>query len=264
MVTPSLVIVGAPNFLSRTTLRPRGPSVTLTASASLSTPRSSARRASSSKLRIFAMSFLSAFLRMDLPARVAPGRQGRRKIAAVVWTFLRRVRQGAAAAGRSTQRGTPRPRGGGPGRSASGLLLDDGEDVARREHEVLLAGVLDLGAAVLAVEDDVADLDVQRETVAVVVDATRADREDGALLGLLLGGVRDDDARGSGGLGLVGLYDDAVLERLDADLGGGHGVTPLLGCALCVAGPICSGFWSCLRRRVVAVAGVNRPSPAVP
>ncbi len=33
-VTPSLVIVGDPNFLSITTLRPLGPSVTLTASAS--------------------------------------------------------------------------------------------------------------------------------------------------------------------------------------------------------------------------------------
>ena len=42
MVTPSLVIVGAPHFLSRTTLRPFGPSVTATASASLSTPASSA------------------------------------------------------------------------------------------------------------------------------------------------------------------------------------------------------------------------------
>src|SRR5665213_615052 len=31
MVTPSFVIVGAPNFLSITTLRPLGPSVTLTA-----------------------------------------------------------------------------------------------------------------------------------------------------------------------------------------------------------------------------------------
>ena len=30
-VTPSLVIVGLPHFLSRTTLRPRGPRVTLTA-----------------------------------------------------------------------------------------------------------------------------------------------------------------------------------------------------------------------------------------
>src|SRR3712207_1521696 len=55
MVTPSLVMVGAPNFLSRTTLRPRGPRVTLTASASLSTPRSSARRASSLNLMILAM-----------------------------------------------------------------------------------------------------------------------------------------------------------------------------------------------------------------
>ena len=38
-VTPSLVIVGAPNFLSRTTLRPLGPRVTFTASASWLTPR---------------------------------------------------------------------------------------------------------------------------------------------------------------------------------------------------------------------------------
>src|SRR5215212_5954015 len=53
--TPSLVIVGAPNFFSRTTLRPFGPSVTLTALASLSTPASSARRAASSNFRIFGM-----------------------------------------------------------------------------------------------------------------------------------------------------------------------------------------------------------------
>src|SRR2546423_10035728 len=53
--TPSLVMVGAPNFFSRTTLRPFGPSVTLTALASLSTPASSARRADSSNFRIFGM-----------------------------------------------------------------------------------------------------------------------------------------------------------------------------------------------------------------
>ena len=53
------------------------------------------------------------------------------------------------------------------------LLLDDGEDVARGEDEVLLAGVLDLGAAVLAVDDLVADRDVERDAVAVVVDAAR-------------------------------------------------------------------------------------------
>src|ERR687891_335734 len=49
IVAPSFVIVGAPNFLSSTTYRPLGPRVTLTASASWLTPRSSARRASSLK-----------------------------------------------------------------------------------------------------------------------------------------------------------------------------------------------------------------------
>ena len=50
IVTPSFVIVGAPYFLSSTTYRPFGPSVTLTASARMFTPRSSARRASSLNL----------------------------------------------------------------------------------------------------------------------------------------------------------------------------------------------------------------------
>ena len=49
METPSLVMVGAPHFLSSTTLRPLGPRVTRTASASLFMPLSRARRASSSK-----------------------------------------------------------------------------------------------------------------------------------------------------------------------------------------------------------------------
>src|SRR4029453_14882881 len=45
-VTPSLVILGAPNLLSITTLRPLGPSVTFTASARMSTPRMMRSRAS--------------------------------------------------------------------------------------------------------------------------------------------------------------------------------------------------------------------------
>ena len=55
MVTPSLVIVGEPYFLSRTTLRPLGPIVTRTASAILSTPRLSPRRAISSNSICLAM-----------------------------------------------------------------------------------------------------------------------------------------------------------------------------------------------------------------
>ena len=55
IVTPSLVIVGAPNFLSKTTLRPFGPNVTFTAFAKASTPRPNARRASSLNNTSFAI-----------------------------------------------------------------------------------------------------------------------------------------------------------------------------------------------------------------
>jgi len=53
--TPSFVIVGAPHFFSRTTFRPRGPRVTLTASAKIFIPRSRPRRASSLKAICFAI-----------------------------------------------------------------------------------------------------------------------------------------------------------------------------------------------------------------
>jgi hypothetical protein len=53
IVTPSLVIVGAPHFLSSTTFCPFGPSVIATESASLSTPASRARRASSPNFSSF-------------------------------------------------------------------------------------------------------------------------------------------------------------------------------------------------------------------
>src|SRR5215467_6131027 len=48
-VTPSLVILGEPQPLSSTALRPRGPRVLRTARASFATPAASGCRASSSK-----------------------------------------------------------------------------------------------------------------------------------------------------------------------------------------------------------------------
>src|SRR5437879_1756819 len=58
-VTPSLVIVGLPNFLSRMTLRPLGPSVAFTAFANFSIPRSRVCRALSSNCScLAAISFL--------------------------------------------------------------------------------------------------------------------------------------------------------------------------------------------------------------
>src|SRR5690606_3208461 len=124
MVTPSLVIVGAPHFFSRTTLRPLGPSVTLTMSASLLTPASSPLRASSLK-----RSSLAAMCVMT------PG------------------------------------------------SADDGEEIALGDDEVLDAFVLHLGAAVLRVEDDVADADVDGDALAVLVSSARAHRYDLARLG---------------------------------------------------------------------------------
>src|SRR6478672_334914 len=53
-VTPSLVMRGAPKLFSITTLRPFGPSVTFTALASVSTPRSKRSRASPEKRTSFA------------------------------------------------------------------------------------------------------------------------------------------------------------------------------------------------------------------
>src|SRR5438093_11261180 len=66
MVTPSLVMVGAPHFFSTTTLRPLGPMVTLTASASLLTPASRPRRALSSNFSCLGK--LLRHLRQDVAA----------------------------------------------------------------------------------------------------------------------------------------------------------------------------------------------------
>src|SRR4051812_21623711 len=66
MVTPSLVMVGAPHFFSTTTLRPLGPIVTLTASASLLTPASRPRRALSSNFSCLGK--LLRHLRQDVAA----------------------------------------------------------------------------------------------------------------------------------------------------------------------------------------------------
>src|SRR5262245_52801592 len=176
IVTPSFVMVGAPHFLSSTTFWPLGPSVMATASASLSTPASRPRRASSPNLSNFEA---KASLLMSC-------------------ALLER------------------------------LLLERREHVAGRQDQVLLAVDLDLGAAVLRVDDDVADLHVERDAaVAVFVPPAGACGHDGALLRLLLGGVGDHEARRGGLVTLVRLHDDPVLERLELE------VRHLLGPSFC-------------------------------
>src|ERR1044071_8274660 len=68
-VTPSLVMRGAPNDLSSTTLRPLGPSVTFTAFARMSTPRSMRSRASPENLTSLAAISIHSAKGMLMSAR---------------------------------------------------------------------------------------------------------------------------------------------------------------------------------------------------
>src|SRR5687768_8673302 len=108
--TPSLVTVGAPNERSRTTLRPFGPRVTLTASARMFTPAIMRVRACSLNLT-------------SLAAMVVSSRN--------MW-----------------------------------LSVHDGHDVFFAHHENLVAFDAHRGARVLAEQDLVADLDVDRDDLA--------------------------------------------------------------------------------------------------
>src|SRR5690606_31159237 len=101
------------------------------------------------------------------------------------------------------------------------LLLEDGEDLVFAHDEVLDAVNLDLLPGVLAEEDRVPFLHVERHALAVVLLLAGADSDDLALLRLLPGGVRDDDPAHLLLLLLDALDDDAVVERSDL-----HGVTP--------------------------------------
>src|SRR3954465_1412007 len=203
IVTPSLVIVGDPNFLSRTTLRPLGPMVTRTASARRSTPRLSDRRAVSSKISCL--------------AKVVPP-----EVVSVV------VRQSVPAA-------RSRP---GSADDREDVLLADDEQLVVLDLELgpgvlavedLVAG-LDVHRLALAVIEDPAWAD--GEDRALLGLLLRGVRQHDSALGRLLAGSRlhDDaiaerlEARGSGsGQRSVppgGRPDEAVRSRPSADTDG--------------------------------------------
>src|SRR5205823_5384016 len=84
-----------------------------------------------------------------------------------------------------------------------------GEDVTGGQDEVLLALDLDLGAAVLRVDDLVPNLDIHRDAVPLFEPAG-PDGDDLALLRALLRSVGDDDAGRRRGFLLARLEDVAV------------------------------------------------------
>src|ERR1700678_3833310 len=188
-VTPSLVMRGAPNDLSSTTLRPLGPSVTFTALARMSTPRNMRSRASTENFTSLAAMFHS------------PESCNTRR--------LRREKLGPRS----------RPDDGKAGLNRSGGLIlgvrpdEEAHDVAFLHDQIFDTIDLDLGARPLAEQDAVPGLDIERDQLARLIAATRADGDDFALGGLFLGGVGDDDAAGGLLLCINALDDDAVVKR---------------------------------------------------
>src|SRR6202023_2560383 len=102
-------------------------------------------------------------------------------------------------------------------------------DVGLLHDQEILTVELDLGARPLAEQHLVADLEVDRDELAVLVAAAGADCEDLALRGLLLGGVRNDDAAGGLVLGVDAAHDHAVVQG--AELSFGHGFLVAAGAA---------------------------------
>src|SRR5665213_971120 len=172
-VTPSLVMRGAPNDLSRTTLRPLGPSVTLTALARMSTPRSIFSRASTENVTSLAAIVVQSFENLG-------GRRSKRALRCL-------------AASRR-------------------LAFDDAHDVGFLHDQEILAVDLHFRARPLAEQDAVTGLDVERDQLAGFVTRTRAGGDDLAFLRLLLSGVGNNDAAGGLFLRLDPANDHAVVK----------------------------------------------------
>src|SRR5258706_9721222 len=106
----------------------------------------------------------------------------------------------------SAARGQPR---------ALAFFVQDGQDVGLAQDEQVLIEQLELGAAVLGEEDAVADLDLHRRARATLEQLASADRDHLALLGLLLGGIGNHNARARHFLFARWLHDHTIADRLN-------------------------------------------------
>ena len=95
------------------------------------------------------------------------------------------------------------------------FVVDDGQDFVLAHDEVFLAIELDFLAGVLAEQDEVAGLHVERHALAVVLGLAIAGSDDFALLRLFLGGVGDDDPADFLFPFLDALNNDPVVQRSD-------------------------------------------------
>src|SRR6266496_2085434 len=176
-VTPSLVMIGAPNFFSITALRPLGPSVIFTASARAFTPRKIAWREFSPVTICFA---ISHFLLISLVRTAQFFQTKHRSEDRLLHSDQKRLLLcgfcGAA---------------------------QFGQDFLFAENEVFLTVQLDFRAAVLPEQNTIAGLDVERDQF--------------ALHRLFFRRIRDDDAALYGFFFLDTLHDYTVVERGEID-----------------------------------------------
>src|SRR6476661_5740227 len=156
-VTPSFVMVGDPNFLSRITFRPRGPSVTLTALAKLFTPRRIPCREASPYTICFAIR-LSRFL---------------------------------------------------------SACFDDRQHFVLAHDEVLFTIDFDVLTRILAEQDHIARLDIERDAHAALSERAVAGGDHRASLRLLLRGVGNNDSAALLLTFFVATDDDSIVERPD-------------------------------------------------
>src|ERR1700733_756641 len=96
------------------------------------------------------------------------------------------------------------------------LLLQNAENLFLTHNEEFLAIDLDLSPGILAKQNAVAGLDVEREDLAFVIRLALANGNHFTLLGLFLGGVRDDDATPDGFALFNAAHQDAVVKRCKA------------------------------------------------
>src|ERR1043166_2884165 len=97
--------------------------------------------------------------------------------------------------------------------AGGGRAFEHAHDVGLLHDQEILAVDLHFGAGPLAEQHAVADLQIDRDELAVLVAAARADSHDLALRGLLFGGIGNDDAAGGFLFGIDALDDDAVVKR---------------------------------------------------
>src|SRR5690242_2989659 len=197
-VTPSLVMIGAPNFFSITAFRPLGPSVIFTASARALTPRRIDWREFSPVTICFAISlspllnFLLGFsmtatlhLTIDDP-----------------YASLQKV-DAASRSGRKLPFA-------GSGLSCAAKL---GQDLVFTKNQVVLFFDLNLGPTVLAEQHPVAGLDIEGNAIALFVGLACADSNHFALLRLFFRRVGDNDSSLDCFFFLNALDQDAIMQR---------------------------------------------------